>query len=328
MDSTFNIFRYTIHHREGAPSFFGNESEQNPYCTPEELLASFFRAPNLTLTKQKKNSEPELFDLSIDTLREGVVMASVENNKKVKRVIAKKEEVMDHHPFTEILFDTRPDKPYLCVACRGGFDSNGMELMHLLQEGLSRYLFPYGLQIRLTRLKKRREEFWGSVTDIMRLFNDRPVYIKIDFSQSIAQQAESEDYDHAIVAAMMQIASMKGGGNRVLNIRNHAKNEIQLNEMQETLVHIASHCLRYPQHTLQIRFRNYGLYRVGQDDVEARFSVDKKLLDEFVKGEQQLAVGPNARTFSLLEWLDSVYELLTDYQDEATTERPAKRMYC
>lgn len=325
MDLTFNIFRYTISRREGARNFFGDESEQNPYHTPEELLASFFRASEQMLPKQK-NGKPELYSMGIEIMREGVVMASVENNKKVKRVIAKKEEVMDHHPFTEIIFDTRPGKPFLCVACRGGFDSKGSELMSLLQQGLSNFLNRYGLEIRLTRLKKRRDEFWGSVTDIMRLFNDRLVYIKIDFSKCIEQE-DGEGYDHAIVAAMMQIASMKGGGNRVLNIRNHVKNEICLNEMQETLVHIASHCLRYPQHTLHIKFRNYGLYRVGQDDVEARFAVDKKLLDEFLNGQLQLAVGPNARTLSLLEWLENVYELLTDYHDETTTDRPATRLY-
>ena len=109
-----------------------------------------------------------------------------------------------------------------------------------------------------------------------------------------------------------------GGVKGSLKVDADAEDTIRLERMKEDFVQMANLCGRNG-YDITVHFEKMGVYRCG-DLVKALYSLEEKLIEDFVSG--QMAVSENQ--YALIDELDDIYGLTKDYNDAIPVKKRRK----
>ena len=97
-----------------------------------------------------------------------------------------------------------------------------------------------------------------------------------------------------------------------LSLNAEGNGEIKLKEIYEDITNLANICLASKCYDLTVKFKNFGIYRYGAEQL-AQFGVDEQLLNSFASGVRQIGFEDGDNPYALIDWLDKLSELLQGY---------------
>lgn len=289
-----------------------------PYQTPEQCLASFFpnhgSAPlNVLVSKGKgkeKINEWEIFHNDILQHLEDVILLTIEANKVKHTIVEKKDKLNPHHPFCHVIIDLR--NHYVAIEKNSAFDNKPDRVMNILSSAINNrtFLGQYGLMLTVTKLKKKRTDFWPVVNEIRTTFKDVVRQIRMDFNGEGEEDASTSE-----IATIMRLLAKKTNSLAAITLNAEGDQEIKLDDIYDDLANIAEICKKQKGYDLVVKFRDFGIYKYGAD-ILAQFGVEDEVLEQFTGGMSEMNFETGLPSYGLIMWLDRMNVLLKGYQNE------------
>ena len=313
----FNFYTFEISQIDNKGDLFAIDPEpdkQRNYKTPLDCFGSFF-ATNSTLllpvlksrgSAREKEFSNENYKCDVIRGEEGVILLTIENNKVKHTIVNKKDKVNEHHPFCHILIDNRPGKQIIGIERHAAFDQNTDKVATILKMGMNHHLSNYHLTMSIALLKKKRADFWEIVDEVRIKFNDIVRQIRFDFNGK--QEANEANQLITLINELARKSDSMGA--LILNAEGNG--EIKLKEIYEDITNLANICLSSKCYDLTVKFKNFGIYRYGAEQL-AQFGVDEQLLNSFASGVRQIGFEDGDNPYALIDWLDKLSELLQGY---------------
>lgn len=322
METTLNIFRFELVQAFGTNDMFSQPHSDNPYQTPLRLMESYFenRFKELKVPREKKDVL-ELYHMEVLRLLDHVALVTLENNKTKTVTNNKVDQKVQHHPWCRIVFDLREGRQLIAVEASSAFGTDGLALCRLLKAGFDEFLRTYHLGINIQAMRKREQDLWVVLHGIVNITGDKVTQVKFDFADA-EEQAVGRSR-HAIIDTLIRMARQSGCQSAFL--LEGSKDSVPLETIKDDLSMVAAYCMKNPRYKLTIRFKNYGIYRVG-GELEARFAIDLQMLTDFEQGFLTFSMGSESHPLSLPEWLDCTFQLLTDFKDGTVVKRRKRGM--
>lgn len=316
----FAIYRYELRSHRQLDKLYhqGEESQQHPaYDSPEALFESFFGVRKQPLTGivsyrtkgrgKKQTSEPENHGAEVEQHKEHIVQFRLQANKSKK--ISKEdwtEEVVGHFPDCRVIIDFRPGVRLMVIERNTTAFSDPDKVMKILQDSFSRKLRDYGLTIGMERLSKQ-QLFWDAVNEIRSKFKDEVKQVTFSFDKQ-----EKVKGDRSFTARLMQWASLFS---QSTSLELNVDNDKRLRKVAKDLTRMSELCAQYRTYHLTVRFRDFGLFRFGQD-IQAQYGLAEEVIDNFIYvapqynlfGEEQAQ-----EASGLSRWFERIIILFEEY---------------
>ena len=329
----FAIYKYKISQRNDEGELFKQHEAEDykiKYKTPEECFGSFFHTGgclSLNFQKEKgkgkdKTIENELYGNDVLMVVDDVILITIENNK-VKHTTNKKKDVPhEHHPYCHVVIDNRPGCQIMAVVKNAAFDNKPDKVCGILHQAFNNrvILGQYHLQIEFTKFQRKKNEFWPVVNDIRSKFNDSVRQIRMDFRGDDEENLENPND----VVSVMRMLAKKSSSTAAVMLNAESNGEVKLDELHDDLSNMADICIKQKgRYDLTVKFKTFGLYRYGAD-IMAQFGVEDDVIEEFENGVKKMNFENPVGTYSLIEWLDRMQELLEDYANEIPVQKGRK----
>ena len=320
----FAIYKYKLTVLEGRKDIFEDaevkaRAKRAPYKTPEECFGSFFVAKSnvkMTVVKSSGNgdnmtSELESYDNEILALWNNVILMTIENNK-VKHTINHKQDIThEHHPFCHIVIDNRPGRQFIAIEKSSAFDSNPDKVKTIFQRAFCINLSSYGIGLELHKEHKDKNQFWTVVNDVRSKFKDVVKQVRLDFSS----EDELREPNPSDIITVVSALAKKSESQAAVTLNAEGEGEVKLDDLYDDLTNMANICMTQKGYDLTVKFRKFGVYKYGMD-IMAQFGVEDGAIEKFEIGEKDFNYEGVDGNFALTVWLDRIYELLKDYNDE------------
>jgi len=315
-----NFFRFSLETINGKQSLFNPEDfgeEPLHYTDEYECLTSFFDVPQksmslyatkLTNTGDRAAYEPEAYKCDILSIKDGIILFTIENNR-IKHTIVDKQDIENpHHPYTRVIIDSRPNRHIMAIERNSAFGPTPQKIIDILKEGIDHLIGRYQMEIKFVELQKSRTDFWATINDLRSQFKDTVKQIRIDFLGKTNNPSSND------ILRLLSAIAHKAECDGSILLSGSNEGDVNIDEIRADLEAIANICLAQPAYCLAVRFKNFGLYRYGAG-VAAQFELDEKTLDDFSCGTTIMSFNDNAPTFALTEWLDKINSLLIGYEE-------------
>lgn len=330
----FAIYAYEIRQREEETVLFeGQEGEDikplKHYDTPEACFGSFFQTGGklkLNVLKGKgkdKIVEWEQYENDVLMVAENVILMTIENNKWKHTTNKKKDVAHEHHPYCHVVIDNRPDHHIMAVVKNSAFDNKPDKVCGILFQAFNNaaILGQYHLKLEFKKFQRDKNEFWPVINDIRGKFKDSVRQIRMDFSG----KDEEEQVNPTDVVSIMRMLAKKSASTAAVTLNAEGDSEVKLDELHDDLTNMADICIKQKgKYDLTVKFKTFGLYRYGTD-IMAQFGVEDEVIEEFEHGVKKIDYGNIEGTYSLIEWLDRMHELLKDYANETPIQKGTAR---
>lgn len=217
-------------------------------------------------------------------------------------------------PYCNIIIDNRPGIAQLAIEKNGAFGTNGPDkVVEIISTYMNNALAPFGYEIEITR-KLRTVEVWDMVAERVKV--DDPVKsVKLDFHDPSKTEAiDATDEQMRQVKLLLSLAKDMGAVNSNYQVMDADKGTLILYKQQKDLAGMVALCTNNGW-DIEIRFKNFGVYRTNTKQ-GAVFSMKDSILTEFICGDVELYGNDGQGKSNLVEWLDNVRAITTEYDNE------------
>lgn len=296
------------------PEEDGKKKNDKKYKTLEEFFESFFpkRGGKLNISELKERTKGGVTAVDADPHgneveqhRKRVVVFRLQANK-TKRIDNADwtHEKHPHHPDCRVIIDFREESCLMAIEKKTtAFDPD--KACDLLQKSFNRMMHDYGVRIGFERLEKQAL-FWDAVNEIRLKFNDAVQRVQFDFN------GEEHNTDDASFAD--RLTEWVGLFGRHAQLAVDIENDLRLKEVENDLTRMAELCYQNRNYNLTVKFRDFGLFRYGQD-IKAQLGLDDEVVDAFVARARQLRTDEPADKADqdMLGWFDRIKVLFDEY---------------
>lgn len=321
----FKFYKFRTSRHDKSPELFSPNTPVSPsepiYSTKalNELLRTGGQI-DLAVPKDTQNNEFEIFHCQ--TLRNDgeVALMVLENNKCKHTTINMKDVEHEHHPFCHVILDYRPGHQHIGIERNPAFGKNTDKVANILRTGLSFKLHEYRCKMDIERLAKKNTELWNVVDEVIDTFDDRVTRIQLDY------QGDSADGNEVnrMLGGMLMLAK-KSDSDALFALNEKTPNGVKIDDIRTDMQHIATMCLKSPDYTLAVKFKNFGVYRYGAD-LMAQFGMDDYVMNDFATGKTIMNFDTGQPDYDLKLWLDRLGRLMTkDYKNEPLQSTRTRR---
>lgn len=186
----------------------------------------------------------------------------------------------------------------------------------LLQESFNRMMHNHGVKIGFTRLEKQAL-FWDAVNEIRRKFDDAVQRVQFDFNGG---ERSADDASFAD-----RLTEWVGLFARHGQLAVDIENDLRLKEVEKDLTRMADLCYQNRNYNLTVKFRDFGLFRYGQD-IKAQLGLEDEVIDVFVARARQLKTDEPADKAdqNMLGWFDRIRVLFDEYGKNSSVKSKRK----
>lgn len=327
----FTIYRYKFEPLDGKqPSIPGDEEYQrhSTYKSQESLFESFFGKaediiPGIKEIKKKEKGkvssvEAEEHVCKIKQHKDNIIILRLKANK-TKTVETQDDSTMNigHHPGSLILIDNRKGYHLIAVERNTAVFSDSDKVVSIIQEAFNSKMNEYGLSIKIELLTKKKD-FWEAVNEIRSKLRDSVTSVKFDFKSK-----EKEDGKGRIHDLINWLSLFAKDSSLSMNIEN----DENLKKVKTDLDNMADLCQQNSDYHLTVKFRDFGLFRFGQD-MKAQYGLEDKVIEHFVSPRptepslfNDLFYDNDITDMSLSQWFDKINILFADYEKVAPVGR-------
>lgn len=334
----FAIYKFKLEnfkHRQITMEFpekEANTQHTGQYRTLEEFFESYFpqRSGSMNIAEHKKKgrgkNKTTEFDPHLNTIEEHrnrIVVFRMQANKTKSIEQAdwtKKKE--PHHPDCRVIIDFREDHCFMAIERKNtAFDPD--RACDILSGSFNRMMLDPGVKVHFKRLEKQAL-FWDAVNEIRDKFSDAIRRVQFDFVGSEEQpekgnesDKEQQNNDSQFADALTQwVGLISGRGQLSVEIENDYK----LARVTADLTRMSNLCNRNRDYNLTVKFRDFGLFRYGQD-IKAQLGLNDEVIEAFLPQPQtwvsgdlfEEPVAPEKMKNELIRWFDKVLKLFSDY---------------
>lgn len=285
------------------------------YETDEELLESLFPKQGGSISiatlkdKGKRNmiiKEIEKHDNRVEQKKDHIIVFRLQANQT--RKINHEDWTFDkvgHHPDCRIILDCRRGSGLMVIEKKVSvFEPD--EACNLICNAINNTLKDYGRSIKFERLEKS-SDFWKGVNEIREKFHDSVKRVQFDFVGDKEQQSPATDLASRLTEWAGLLAARA-------SLSWEMENDEVLKKVEGDLTRMSELCYKNSNYNLNVKFRDFGLYRYGQD-IQAQLGLEDEIIDKFVlPAKNQDLFDPGDREGSMLaEWFDRINVLFEDY---------------
>lgn len=276
---------------------------------------------DLTIAKDKKCTEWEIYKCHVLRHEAGVVLMALEDNRHKHAIIDLKDKKIEHHPYCYVIVDNRAGHMIIGIERNSAFGSNTDKVADILRNGLSNLMYDYQKHIEIERLTKNSINLWDVADEITENFNDCVKQIRIDY---VGNEQNNSQSANDILAIMNQLAE-KSDSNALFALNAKNNDGVKLKNIRYDMQRIAELCLAQPNYGLAVRFKNFGVYRYGSD-LAAQFSMEEKVICDFRKGAKIIDFETTGQNYDLIVWLDRLHQLISNnYKNEPIQPKRTRR---
>lgn len=98
---------------------------------------------DLTIAKDKKYTEWEIYKCHVLRHEAGVVLMALEDNRHKHAIIDLKDKKIEHHPYCYVIVDNRAEHMIIGIERNSAFGSNTDKVADILRSGLSNLMYDY-----------------------------------------------------------------------------------------------------------------------------------------------------------------------------------------
>ena len=323
----FAIYRYNLRTFKKLENLFSDDEEYQKhakYESPEELFESFIGKTGQPITGiadvvekgrgKNRVTEWEKHGNEIEQHKDNIIVFRLQANKSKK--INKEDWTKDtvgHYPDCRVIIDNRKGSNLMVIERKTTTFSDPDKAMELLQSSFNRMMYDYGVAIEFERLSKQ-ESFWNAVNEIREKFGDVVNRVQFDFKGE-----EQKEDDGSFTFKLMQWASLFAeNSSLVMNVGD----DTRLKQVEQDLTRMSELCYRNRYYNLTVKFRDFGLFRYGQD-IKAQFGLEDEVIENFIGRVKQLdAFEDNSEDEkTLTKWFDRVNILFDDYGKKTLVDK-------
>lgn len=233
----------------------------------------------------------------------GIIVMTVEANKKKTTIVEKQKISHQHNPFCHVIIDYREGYNLIAIQKHSAFDGDPAKLAMIILNAFNRMFGDYELEIDMDPLVHKFRDFWDAINEIRTRHNDKVRRICLDFTNAVEEEYSSNSAV-AIISAIVR--KLKAKGEMVLESNDDL--EVDLEKVHDDMVALSEICMRYPQYALDVHFFSYGVYRFGKD-VTAQFGVEERIIYNYVADERETDLFGESDTLD--RWLDKMKGLFS-----------------
>ena len=317
----FALFHYALERVKDSSSLPFDDGSQPDETPMENVFESLFgtRGDTLNLYEEKerrtKNKETERIKIPHESeiLEHGdhIVAFRVQVNKsknlETKDWGHKKE---GHYPEKLVLMDCRPDSRIIAIEKTSESDTD--TIYELLRINFRRKLTSNGIDFTCIPLIKQKE-FWEAVNEIRHKFHDVVKQVKFDF---VGKDVKKDTRNTIFTDEMLRfIKQMEASAQISIDVCDDKK----LRLVTEDLTRMAELCREDGDYSLTVGFRDFGLFRFGQD-IKAQWGLEDDLIAEYTCPNKQMNMYESVET-RVRKWFEHITILFKDYipEDEEKT---------
>lgn len=298
-----------------------DKKRKKKYKSLEDFFESFFpkRGGMLNISELKERKRGKT--IAVDADPHGNEVEQHRCRVVVFRIQANKTKGIDnadwthekrpHHPDCRVIIDFREESCLMAIEKKTtAFDPD--KACELLQKSFNRMMMDHGVRIGFERLEKKAM-FWDAVNEIRVKFNDAVQRVTFDFN---GEEKHPEDGSFAD-----RLTEWVGLFGRHALLAVDIENDQRLKEVEADLTRMADLCYQNRKYNLTVKFRDFGLFRYGQD-IKAQLGLEDDIVNAFVARARQLTIDQPADKADqdLLGWFDRIKILFKEYGKDA----PAK----
>lgn len=327
----FAIYRYKIRQSTDRQLRIElNDSDNHiTYDTPYDIFESFLGKANQPLSGiarlkergkgKNKVSEWDSHATMVEQHLNHIIVFLLQANKtKTINQENWKTKKEPHHPDCRVIIDNRPNSHLMIIQRKTTTFSDPDNAMELLENSFNRWLLDYGLGMKFSRLSKK-ESFWNAVNEIRDNFNDKVERVQFDF-KSDAQREDDGSFTYKLMRWANQFAESSG-------LTMTIGDDKRLKLVEKDLTYMSELCYHNQNYNLMVKFRDFGLYRYGQD-IKAQYGMDENIIDNFVALEQNSKpiylfeeTNDDNSLDKLTKWFDRVNKLFEEYDKNKIVDK-------
>ena len=306
----FLFYKYCFEQTKDGNLFSGENHEK---VSPEYINARFAEHLETVVTKgtkslnlfgiksdRKKEEAPESYGNTIVNFHNGVFMLFVHNNK-TKKIVPKEieEEIkVDHHPYTCVIVDTRPESQAILVQQKKNAFPNTDYVVELILSECAQQLSLWKTNFEA---KYEQRSHKGSIWEIVecRTVNgkDRVKTLSLRFTEK--KPNKDNEVDNALQVILSKFSTNEGE----LKLLSDEKAKKLLDDTA-TDVRRTVDLLIENNYSMKIGFEKSGDVEYGKKAL-AIYGMDENVYEEFKDKNAQLASGGNAH-YDMIDWLDTI----------------------
>lgn len=293
------------------------DKKRKKYKSLEELFESFFpkRGGKLMISEIKETKRKNVISVDadphaneIEQHRFHVVSMRVQANKS-KRIDNEDwtHEKHPHHPDCRVIIDFRKESCLMAIEKKtAAFDPD--RACDLLQKSFNRMMQDHGVSIGFERMEKK-SSFWDAVNEIRTKFSDTVRRVQFDFAGDNTNQDDGSFADR--LTEWVAIFAKRG------SLSVDIENDQRLKAVEQDLTRMADLCYHDRNYNLTVKFRDFGLFKYGQD-IKAQLGLDDEIVENFIARARQLKTDePSDKADQdMLGWFDRIKVLFSEYGKE------------
>ena len=315
----FAIYRYNFRIFKKLKGMFPDDEEfqeDAKYESPEAFFESFLgkagqSIPGIATIVEKgrganKETEWETHGNEIEQHKNHLVVFRLQANKTKK--INKEDwtkETVGHFPDCRVIIDNRKESHLMVIERKTTAFTDPDKAMEILQSSFNRMMLSHGVEIGFDRLSKK-ENFWDAVNEIREKFGDMVNRVQFDFKRE-----EQKEDDGSFTYKLMQWASLFADKTSVVM---DVGDDRRLKQVEQDLTRMSELCYNHKNYNLTVKFRDFGLFRYGQD-IKAQYGLDDEVIEKFICNIQgiDLSKDNTEDEEELIKWFERVNILFNDY---------------
>lgn len=318
----FAIYRYTFSTFKKLEGLFQDSVEgdsHSKYNSPEEVFESFFdkagaQIPGIAelVTKGRGKKQPSEWvshGNEIEQHKENIIVFRLQANKtkNINKEDWTKEKV-GHYPDCRVIIDNREQSHLMVIERKTSSYKDPDDAKQLLEDSFNRLIHDYGINIKFERLTKHKL-FWDAVNEIRSTLGDEVCRVQFDFAKDEPMQKD----DGSFTYKLLQWASLFSESS---SITMNVGNDERLKEVEKDLTRMSELCYQNRNYNLTVKFRDFGLYKYGQD-IKAQYGLDDETIECFIENLVQLECFDDSNKAGLIKWFDNINILFDSYDNKA-----------
>lgn len=315
---------YKIHFEQAGQKDCFSEDGVRTIDKAHEHFASLFVGNNVRVCKTGRQGEQIPLECDVER-KHGDAMALFLCNEKNVRIPKKHEEKNEiAQPGCYILVYNRADVGLIAIERSAAFDSKPNKVRDILQSSFNSTLEQnYGIHLELPA-KTNPEDFWKAVDKQNTEFNDTIKKVVFDFPDfEKTKSVDDPDDVQSRLEMMRYMAQVFGAKKAGLHLEASSKGTLNLDRTQEDMAQMVRFCCDNG-YNLAVHFRNYGIYRHGQE-TKAMVTLNDDILQEFITGQTICGTTAERGEFAITQWLEKVRHITETYNDEEPVKKKRKR---
>ena len=211
-------------------------------------------------------------------------------------------------PSCFVIIDNREQSHLMVIERKTSTYKDPDDAKQVLEDSFNRLIHDYGINIKFERLTKH-EPFWDAVNEIRGTFGDEVCRGQFDFAKDESMQKD----DGSFTYKLLQWASLFSESS---SITMNVGNDERLKEVEKDLTRMSELCYQNRNYNLTVKFRDFGLYKYGQD-IKAQYGLDDETIECFIENLVQLECFDDSNKAGLIKWFDNINILFDSYDNKA-----------